>query len=1629
MLPSTALRTALTPPALALRVAVPSRNACRFTMALRAFFCYVMSLALITRAVVASPSSGNTPGDPSRRRLVTSRRRLTDNGAAAGGCCKCPSTSACWQIVSACKVGSSYIPCCYDGYSSSGSFCNGVPKKLTPTVAPYKLGEFLSNACAPNAAPIPMTQQDTGILCERAAIKLGGASATAIQSSVETARPKGCSTSYVTGSRKYYLNTGGSHTGALSTNGFQTICTEDYAYNVENTNVCPTVVGLMSVPLRIARRGHCATARTALGLTTNGFIFSGITSGYPRGCYYKDEASSQYAGVYFNDHSSTSAHAKTYPICNTASDYSYGVAGTNGCPAGKRVLASLEACQSFARAAFGTAEAVTVQSNDAAHPGGCYVESSSNAVWFNTGAGGGSSSSYTSVCTTKFAFGTDAINACAPGDAAITAVAECQEAADALGLVGGVTDLSVKEESSSTWNKGCHVSYMLSDKWEAAFNNHATGGQSNYATTICIRGTPLTTVTVHASTPDTAVSGVSTTFTFTGTKFATLGLPWVKVVASADACNAAGITGVGQLAATSPATETTGTLSITFDTTSTGTSSMGNKLCWSTTEAGVYDLLANNYIAVTLPPHTLTAITPTSVTAGETKTLSIVGTNFQTSGLPYIKVVSSTSASGCSSAKIDGTATSGRLVALGTPTETGATFEFSSTDVSAQNVVCMSGTEAGVYSAATPTITVEASPISAPTSAPTNPSSIGALAAAVQYAAVIEDGSNTTRILTLHSEYASAATLDEVATIECRVHGENQSAIEIVGGGIVTIDAAGVVAPVGTLGITVRGVRDALQLPSRVATVKCTISTPSGRVHTYAPEVTVIGTNQPSYKVFCPLAEGEDPAQITLSRCRSEMRTNGNTTIVIIGGDCATCPQPPFSPSTLVTIAGVRMNTTLVPGFKGSRVLTRTPTIREIVGNPGAAANDFTFGYYNFTISSEGDATTGLLGRRIVVSSSAESSIGGKLRCALRGWCPDIKAAVAGIHYIEDCIGYEPTDGTSSFNWNSADDAEAARFAFGSPSGGHSTSCRVCPVGCRCPGGDRCRAAPGYFLPGEDMYAGDGLQRCHPNLAIARKRCDGWTGLQGDVPSKCIEGAKGLLCAECESGWHPSISPCKRCKSEAEAYTKIMYIAAVFVVTFVVCFALVATVQGIYGNSIKSGVVRSMNFAGWVCSALAMQAQIGRTADSSLPDALQSWYDLLKLFEFNPDGARPMECSGGSSAFPFVALGLGIALPLIFMLLEIEQLQVLVVKAGGTVLNPLLRKVAEGKEKKKVAKASLGEGIVSEVEDEQQNTTDNPMGRARAARARADTNRMEIELVMNPMGRKEASENDANVPESVAVEPKGAVVNKHARLSELFILQRDTLLEAWLLDEMEREATAVAEAFERDSAKAEAAATTTKKKKKRCCQKKKKKKKKTKTSGANKATKTRKGGKEHCEIVLGNFRKFILSGTIFFHPIVVNTAFNSLNCVRNPASGALVLANKPGTVCFEGAHWPLFILSVAALLIEAALLPLFVLSVVGHGVGWFTCRRGEDEREILSDLDETAEAKWKYGTVHAGVCLRCLCCVNALSRARSNFIRTHDKQRLQARVLLCSHDLRWGDHSHRVLQLLLGPRQVAVHTC
>ena len=75
-----------------------------------------------------------------------------------------------------------------------------------------------------------------------------------------------------------------------------------------------------------------------------------------------------------------------------------------------------------------------------------------------------------------------------------------------------------------------------------------------------------------------------------------------------------------------------------------------------------------------------------------------------------------------------------------------------------------------------------------------------------------------------------------------------------------------------------------------------------------------------------------------------------------------------------------------------------------------------------------------------------------------------------------------------------------------------------------------------------------------------------------------------------------------------------------------------------------------IRFAGWIVGALATQAQIGRTASPNQPKLLKDWYAFLRVFEMNPDGARPSECSGSTSriAISAMSVSLGCALGFAF---------------------------------------------------------------------------------------------------------------------------------------------------------------------------------------------------------------------------------------------------------------------------------------------------------------------------------------------------------------------------------------------
>ena len=1639
------------------------------------------------------------------------RRRLTDNGATVGGCCKCPGTTSCYHIIAACDWGST--SCCYGGYGGSIKYCNPQPQRpwALAAVSPYTVGAFGSTECAANSVAIPATHSR---LCIKAAKKTSSAVVSPSTASV-SAYPPGCSTNGRATTRSWMVNTG---TGAGHAD-YQTVCTGGgYAYSKANTNACPRLGVATATPrlfVRINNKPYCETALTALGLdwTASPRVRTSFSSNYPKACAYDDDttgASNQAdRGVWFSEHLTGSAKTSNYPICGAA-DYFLSAAGSS-CAAPRFAIKSVDACKAAA-AAMGVSYAGHGSDLDY-----CYMDAgaaSGNAVWFNTGgAGTGSgSTSVKSLCTQTYTYGTAGVNGCLGTDTSITTLVQCQLAANALGVVGtesGTRTLAVKQITATNHHKGCFIDDITSSV-EMTFNADASGGANTWDTTVCIAGTPATTVTVASFTPPETVAGTATMFTAIGTKFVSIGLPYVKVIAPGAICDAMPVLGtaVVQLNAHSSPVETSATFTLTFDA-SAGASS-GNQLCWSTSSGGSYELLAAHTIAVTLPPQTISAFTPSTVTVNVPTTLTFTGAYFVTTGNPWIKIVPPSK--GCTDAAVAG-GTARQLDELASPSETSATLEVTLATAQLSCSVCWSPTQAGTYEVVTTsTINVAAAPTfvpttAAPTSAPSTSSpsvapstaptmrptaQIGAIAAEARGTLwVREDGADAAVVLTLYPERALAVGLDERATIQCVVTGGD---LEIVGSGVAHIEPTGGVTPVGATTIAVRGVPDATQGAMRLSSVQCDVTTPSGRKQSYTIPVAVRGVNQPSYKLLCPIARGVDPLKVdpSTTTCSDEMTTNGNVTFVIFGGDCATCPQPPFDATTKVRVGGVLLESMLVAGSAGKRILARAPTVAEILngGDPSsfefacvtparsvfvtAACSRFLrrlalhshatsllrpmppSSYYGISITSDGDAASGLLGGSVVATKSAPRSAGTRLACASRGLCPDLAPERSGVYYTATCLGFaDATDPETPFDWNSADDAEAALFAIGDPAVG----CCACPPGCRCPGGRRCRAVDGYYLDGEDLQqkcadAGPaiGPAPCHLDPVIAEMRCKRYDkrGGSGKGGSVCFDGTTGLLCAECKDGWYSENGDCLQCKPADTAIGVVLYIALVFATTFAVCFALVALVQSYYGNSLQSGAVRSLNFAGWVCSALATQSQIGRTSGGNQPDALRDWYRLLKLFEFNPEGARPAECSVSVSTISFIALLFGIALPLCFMLLSAPALQDICVRMGEAIIISIQGAMLAAKKmatRKKKAKEAIQADLENECENSiffadavhdlvlvdedggkgglESSMVHNPMREQRKARARAASQRTEIELVLvgqksskSSLAGKSAGEaadtlrigggdvasfGEAPVEASDRADDEDRIVaNKRARLTGLFQVQRDTIFETWELDDLAAAAAKTGTRFTPSSSDSE----------RTCCARLRPCRRQS-TKSSSTARPPPKTARVHSTIVFGNIRRTLLGATVLIHPLVANSAVRAIYCTAHPLSGVLVLASSPGVECFKDGHWRAFILAIGAIVVEMVALPIFIIFALGTTGGWWECVQpcassAKDVKEeqveanaitnAIADGDER-DVLGTYGRVHGGVCCRCTCCVQLLARVRRNFVFNHDKDEFRVRHL------------------------------
>ena len=541
-----------------------------------------------------------------------------------------------------------------------------------------------------------------------------------------------------------------------------------------------------------------------------------------------------------------------------------------------------------------------------------------------------------------------------------------------------------------------------------------------------------------------------------------------------------------------------------------------------------------------------------------------------------------------------------------------------------------------------------ASPSFAPTAAPTH--RLGAMVDFDQSTSVSEDASTSgaTAILSIAIDASAAlddnpATPGEKETVTVVLTHYNATMVEVVASGARTI-TIGANGPSDT-GFEFVGVWDTHQLASRSTSVEFSVSSnfesgagPAKVVTEITVPVQVLGVAQPSFRLFCTNTSISNLTDLIVAgRCSPSITTNGGDRVVVAGGNCDDCPQPPFGAKTTVVVGNVVVAAEVSPD--GEWLAFVTPLIAEHLRNSGG----FVFNvYFPLTITSGAGRQGAIAGNVSIGPGAPRSADGEHLACAKprglsehpRGLCPDHTPETTGIMYVERCLSYPNPVGDP--RWNSTDASVAALFAYGRPDG-PPPHCRPCPRGCRCPGGDRCHVLPGFFLDGEKLpeQRDAAPSQCHPTLSVAKLRCIGYSA---ERPI-CAAGREGTRCFECSDGFYKvDGGVCHECEHSDTVVLSVVLMSGVFLVVASISFTLVAAVQTSFGRSFNSGALRSVRFASWVVNALAMQAQVGRTASGGQPRVIRRYYMALKLFELNPRAAQHPRCAGSTGEASTAAL-------------------------------------------------------------------------------------------------------------------------------------------------------------------------------------------------------------------------------------------------------------------------------------------------------------------------------------------------------------------------------------------------------
>ena len=496
------------------------------------------------------------------------------------------------------------------------------------------------------------------------------------------------------------------------------------------------------------------------------------------------------------------------------------------------------------------------------------------------------------------------------------------------------------------------------------------------------------------------------------------------------------------------------------------------------------------------------------------------------------------------------------------------------------------------------------------------------------------DTANPLTVLTVDVAAVEVMTSGESIHIECESlpHGWLiPSPVELdIAAGVVITDGKLVGVPSS---IAVTATPDVAQLEARSAILRCVESSTTRSTQVHNISVKIGGVAQPSIGTICQLTTAEDTALTGTSdlpaRCVDSVgsiTTNGNTSLLIVGGTCASCPQPPFfikihdappTTGTTVKIAGLDVATTVVPGSGGTRLRARIPSIEEISADLSA----FIYDYYDLDVTTAATSTT-----------TRNGSIAlGPTKVTPPPMCPAVSSALAGIYYTQHCLGYR--DPTTDTGWMVEETADS--FAYSRP-----PRCQTCPEGCLCPGGDRCRAAPGYFSDSEALGEGFGEVTKLPRKCAAPSlsRCVGWSDVSGTTA--CGAGYAGVGCGHCKKDHYTALGGvCEPCATTGilKAFTvpliaNIILFATAFPILCLVKFLFLFVSaradpednRGFFAIG-KDSVLQTASFAGSFFGAVQMVASVTNAAAGKSSNLMQKMNSALAVFLFEPPFVEP-EC-------------------------------------------------------------------------------------------------------------------------------------------------------------------------------------------------------------------------------------------------------------------------------------------------------------------------------------------------------------------------------------------------------------------